>query len=118
MQRMLVQQSEWQAVCDKAAEETDEKAYAQPSQGADSDEIRGSDVNTVLQGVSDGFLTVLSRKTRKKHQRAASNADDGDGTAGEAGALADKVDPLRSVIFSNVTVDQFFWCDGQSSDSQ
>ena len=59
---MLVLQGDWRAPCDKAGEETDDKADAQPSQGDDSDVMDDSDENTVRLEDADGFpVCVVSQ---------------------------------------------------------
>ena len=66
-QRVLVLQSEWQALCDQAGEDTDEKAEQQLSEGGlESDGMEATDDERIPLGDSDGFLTVLSRNGRKK----------------------------------------------------
>ena len=58
-QRVLVLQSEWQALYDQAGEETDEKAEQQVSQGdLESDGMEATDDERIPLGDSDGFLTV------------------------------------------------------------
>ena len=77
-QRVLVLQSEWQALYDQAGEETDEKVEKQLSQGdLESDGMEATDDERIPLGDSDGFLTVLSRHGRKKQRREA--AQDGQG---------------------------------------
>ena len=69
-QRVLVLQNEWQALYDQAGKETDDKAEPQPSQGdLESEDMDATDDDRILFGDSDGFLTVLSRKARKKQQK-------------------------------------------------
>ena len=69
-QRVLVLQSEWQALYDQAGEETDDKVEEQLSQGnLESDGMEATDDERIPLGDSDGFLTVLSRHGRKKQRR-------------------------------------------------
>ena len=71
-QRVLVLQSEWQALYDQAGEDTDEKVEKQLSQGdLESDGMKATDDERIPLGDSDGFLTVLSRSRRKKQRREA-----------------------------------------------
>ena len=78
-QRVLVLQSEWQALYDQAGEETDEKVEKQLSQGdLESDGMEATDDERVPLGDSDGFLTVLSRHGRKKQRREAAQDDQGE----------------------------------------
>ena len=68
-QRVLLLQSEWQALYDQAGEETDEKVEKQLSQGDfESDGMEVTDDERIPLGDSDGFLTVLSRSRRKKQR--------------------------------------------------
>ena len=77
-QRVLVLQSEWQALYDQAGEETDEKVEEQLSQGnLESDGMEATDDERIPLGDSDGFLTVLSRHGRKKQRREAAQDDRG-----------------------------------------
>ena len=77
-QRVLILQSEWQALYDQAGEETDEKAEQQLSPiDLESDGMEATDDERIPLGDSDGFLTVLSRNGRKKQRREA--AQDGQG---------------------------------------
>ena len=80
-QRVLVLQSEWQALDDQAGEETDDKVEEQLSQGnPESDGMEATDEEKIPLGDSDGFLTVLSRHGRKKQRREAAQRDqDGKG---------------------------------------
>ena len=77
-QRVLILQSELQALYEQAGEGTDEKAEQQLSQGdLESDGMEATDDERIPLGDSDGFLTVLSRNGRKKQRREA--AQDGQG---------------------------------------
>ena len=79
-QRVLVLQSDWQALYDKAGEESDAKDDAQPCQAPRNRMTWMTPVRTrCYREIRMAFLTVLSRTARKKHQRSASVADDGDG---------------------------------------
>ena len=77
-QRVLVLQSEWQALYDQAGEETDDKVEEQLSQGnLESDGMEATDDERIPLGDSDGFLTVLSLHGRKKQRREAAQDDRG-----------------------------------------
>ena len=80
-QRVLVLQSEWQALYDQAGEVTDDKVEDQFSQGnPESDGMEATDEEKIPLGDSDGFLTVLSRHGRKKQRREATQGEqDGKG---------------------------------------
>ena len=61
-QRVLVLQSEWQALYDQAGEVSDDKVEDPCSEGnPESDGMEATDEEKIPLGDSDGFLTVLSR---------------------------------------------------------
>ena len=67
--RVVVLQSEWQALYDKAGEESVEKADAQPCHAPESDGMDDSDTHSVLQGDADGFPHgVVSQSSKKTPQ--------------------------------------------------
>ena len=77
-QRVLVLQSEWQKLCmTRQGRNRTIEADAQPCPAPESEGMDDSDTQSVLQGDADGFLTVLSRKARRKHQSVSFGVDGG-----------------------------------------
>ena len=118
-QRVLILQSEWQALYDQAGQETDEKVEQQLSHNdLESDGTEATDDERIPLGASDGFLTVLSRSRRKKQRGEVEQ--DGQGEKAPEGDppsppplvstdVVDNVDPgvLCQRILDGVPVDQF-----------
>ena len=117
-QRVLVLQSEWQALYDQAGEVSDDKVEDQCSEGnPESDGMEATDEEKIPLGDSDGFLTVLSRHGRKKQRREATQGEqDGKGQEDVLNPpppphedIMDRVNPVQLChhLLDNVPLEQF-----------